>query len=238
MQNEIPVVQSLSHNEYMPTPMVSPPLANNMYHPQVQHPHVVIPSIIQHPGYVIPPNMVCYASPPIQVTYPQQILIPSNAVHSFTTMGHYYSVVPTQQVTISEVDSEHEIEQNGGIQSPILEPEFDNDKGSGFDNSESNNYTESKIESNEQTDMSPPQLVVQNGIKPTNNPSGGKSWASLFNNSNASPQQNGFINNTEQSIEKMKPVAQNEVASVVCPIKHPKKSAQFVDPDCYRMAGK
>lgn len=217
----------------MPAPMVSPPLVNNMYHNQVQHPHVVIPSIIQHPGYVLPPNMVCYASPPIQATYPQQIIIP----------GQYYPIVTTQQMATSVTYSEHDIIQhNGSMQLPVEEPEIE-DISENIDEQEpvttelisNQNHVEPKINTNEEVS---PQPAVQNGLKTTPSPSVGKSWASLFNSSNASPQQNGFANNNEDNVEKTKLVVENEVVNAVCPIKHPKKSAQFVDPDCYRMGGK
>lgn len=251
IHNNVPLVQSVNHNEYIPAPIVSPPLVNNLYHNQVQHPHVVIPSIIQHPGYVIPPNMVCYASPPIQATYPQQILIPSNAVHTFTPAGHFYPVVSTQQMVTGVTHSDNNvIQQNGIIQPPILDTVIEN-----FNDSENvinnedpisdvvpilfDNHTEQKIDENEPTIVSPSQAVVQNGLKPATSPSPGKSWASLFSSSNKSQQQNGFMNNYEDNVERTnKPVLENEVSNIVCPIKHPKKSAQFVDPDCYRMGGK
>lgn len=224
--------------------MVSPPLVNNMYHNQVQHSHVVIPQIIQHPGYVIPPNMVCYASPPIQPTYSQPILIPSNAVHTFTPMGHYYSVVTTQQMATSVTHSDPTVMQhNGTIQLTVTEIENEDveelESTAEDPNLTTNttvsheNYVEPTFSNDEETVVSQPQPVIQNGLKTTNRP-----WASLFKSSNTTSKQNGFPSNNDMNLEKMKPVVENEIADTVCPIKHPKKVAQFVDPDCYRMGGK
>lgn len=232
----------------MQASMVSPPLVNNMYHNQVQHSHVVIPSIIQHPGgYVIPPNMVCYASPPIQPTYSQPILIPSNAVHTFTPTAHYYSVVTTQQMATSVTHTDPtEMQHNGSMQLSVGVPE--NEVVDETENPEddpnattpilNDNDVEPTTYTHEQPPLDPQSpAVVQNGFKTATSPSVGKSWASLFNHSNNTSQQNGFSNNADVNVEKTKPVVENKVADIVCPIKHPKKSSQFIDPDCYRMGG-
>lgn len=248
LHNNIPVIQSVSHNEYI-APMVSPPLVGNMYHGQVQHPHVVIPSIIQHQGYVLPPNMVCYASPPIQATYPQQILIPSNAVHTFTPTG-YYPVATTHQMVTSVTHSDYNvIPQNGTLDCPEMEAEIEmvNEIETELNEESHTEYTHPEFYSNDIelktpiTEQMPVishfQPVIQNGLKTTSSPPGTKSWASLFNKSTVSQQQNGFLGTNEDNAEKVTPVAVNDVPNV-CPIKHPKKGAQFIDPDCYRMGGK
>lgn len=225
----------MNPNEYVPAAMVSPPLVNNMYHNQVQHPHLVLPSIIQHSGYVIPPNMVCYASPPIQPPYSQPILIPA---------AHYYSVVTTQQMATNVTHSDPTVMQhNGSVQLPIenddvneLANAVNDDLNIASDSPDDDLVPE--LIGDEQAVVSQPQAVMQNGLKTTSSPSVGKSWASLFNNSNTATQQNGFAQNNDVNIAKAKPVVENQIVDTVCPIKHPKKVIQFVDPDCYRMGGK
>lgn len=284
--------------------MVSPPLVNNIYH---NAPHVVVPQIIQHPGYVLQPNVVCYSSPPIQSTYPQQIFIPSNAVHSFSHTPAYYPITPTQpklQVSAA-LPVQPDIQQNGTVHSPPLnnevvniqnhpEPIFidkvsdevnvnvkeNNEHDANIDNlampaveivnkmdleNSQQNETQTFCDQIPQNaanipasqgytnikgadpnsspagpDVIPPSSVsspvLQNGIGSTPSPAPiNKSWASLFNskttNSNSSP---------VPEVKITKELASSEKNNIVplCPIKHPRKSTQFIDPDCYRMGGK
>lgn len=315
VQTDLQILPPVSHNDYIHS-MVSPPLVNNIYPSQ---PHVVVPQIM-HPGYVLQSNVVCYTSPPIQSTYPQQIFIPPNAVHSFSHTAAYYPITPNQpkqSVSATLPVQQETLQHNGTVHSPPLQngpsqyaavddvdkinvdqPEEHRNvlvnQHAHIPNPDTNKpFVQHSVPSNDENVINQNSLVMtspniiptpstentlpvpssktpvnesitnvmpqnsigpsissnataaqstlslavtQNGHKTSQNPApASKSWASLFSSKPSNGVTAPVATDTKVSAE---PVSNQTNNAPICPIKHPRKSAQFVDPDCYRMGGK
>lgn len=184
-------MQLVSQSEYMPASMVTPPLVNNMYYKQVQHPRVIIPSVLQQPGCVLPPNKDCYASPPMQATYPQQILISSTSVEKAATVLNVDGPVIANNYEESRQNTTNCVQHTVATSSKSVI------------SAPAQPVVQNGLKSTTSTSPSPP-----------------KSWASLFASKNSSPQQNGFQNASEANANKDKPFLEKQDTSNVFPINH------------------
>ncbi|XP_072397586.1 ubiquitin carboxyl-terminal hydrolase 10-B [Diabrotica undecimpunctata] len=203
-----PVVPSSAHHEHHNPYIQHPIIPQSVYCNHLQ-PSVVVQPIITIPH---PPNIVYYATnamSPVSPPYPQVFI--SHRTYSPPTT--YALPVHVPEGAINEmvpkqngVTEDKEIHENGAT---AIAPE-----------------------------MTPKAPVVVNGIDNIETPSpapANKSWASLFSSSkpNTSPntaKETKEKNNSEQAVNK-----ESNNNTQLCPIKHPRKSHQFVDPDCYRM---
>lgn len=196
------------HNTFIQHPIITQPV----YYNHQQPPVVVQPLITYpHPSNIVyyPTNVISPVSPP----YPQQVFIPH------TSYSHSYPcAVPTEEV-VAEEDPIEEISKENGIEDEGIVQ---------------NGTTPEKV-----PETIPVSPVVQNGDENadvTASPApANKSWASLFNSNKSASntptvKQNSDKNTSIQAVNK-----ESNNNDSICPIKHPRKSQQFVDPDCYRM---
>nr|XP_023020477.1 ubiquitin carboxyl-terminal hydrolase 10-like isoform X2 [Leptinotarsa decemlineata] len=226
-QEGIPEIQPIavsSPYDYYPHTVISP----TMYH---QHPPVMVQPMLPYPH---PQSSVIYynALSPMSPPYPHVFVQQNPAVHGYPhNSGFDYqqtveapkmgSVVEDSQQNgqvFSEDPQQNGQEEEEGIQneaevSPPAEPSF----------------PEEVIPNGVAVS---PKEVIPNGVEVTNPTPAAKSWASLFKSGNAnatSAPVNSF--NKDASGHAVK----DETNLLTCPIKHPRRADQFVDPDSYRM---
>ncbi|CAG9860826.1 unnamed protein product [Phyllotreta striolata] len=201
------VPTSQHHNPYINHPMITQPVYYN------QQQSVVVQPIITYPHHTnilyYPTNVLSPVSPP----YPQQVFIPQT---------NYSTTYPCTIQTGEAEDLQKE--ENEGILS----------KENGI---EDNGDDKNETTPNKVPEIIPSSPIIENGnenVETVTSPAPvNKSWASLFSSSKSSNTSSTKPHpelNIQQTANKKS--YENEA---FCPIKHPRKSQQFIDPDCYRM---
>ncbi|KAG5893174.1 hypothetical protein JTB14_000434 [Gonioctena quinquepunctata] len=206
-QNAAPLPVAVSHQyDYFQHPMMSPTLYCN------QQSSVMVQPILtyQHPQS----NVIYYANAVSPMSPPYPVFVQHNTgIHGYTANNSY-----NYQETVEE-HLENAVEEE--LQNGDPEPEIFQDQPKSIASPA----------------LEPPQLPepsIPNGFAETSPSPANKSWASLFNS--------GKSNNISHVDENLRNIASDQAVNkesnnneLICPIKHPRKSQQFVDPDCYRM---
>ncbi|CAG9824890.1 unnamed protein product [Phaedon cochleariae] len=206
--DDILINPPIHHNPYVQHTVMSPTLYYNH-----QQPQVVVQPILTYSHH--PTNVVYYANPgaPMSPPYPH-VFVPHQ------TNTYPYPTVPSQLAPVENFDVE--TQPNGDIDTRV----------------DTVNINTVVVE-NEAPTPATNSDVVPNGESNISNVSSpapaNKSWASLFNSSKSNSVPVSPANGSAHNYSD--PAVNNESNNNVslCPIKHPRRSQQFVDPDCYRM---
>lgn len=197
-----------NQNTYIQHPIITQPIFYNH-----QQPSVMVQPILPYAS-----NIVYYtttAMSPVSPSYPQQVFIPQS---SYSPQAPNY----TYPVDVSEKDDEEEQQEENGITE-------DGEQGV-----QKEEVKENGIQENVTEEL--PKVVngTENVEKVASPAPVNRSWASLFSSNKpniltTTTTQSTTMNVAEKSVNK------DLNNTMLCPIKHPRKTQPFADPDSYRL---